>query len=40
VCGAGSPDNSYTVTFEEPTGANPLVEMMMQVGRVCVAAAL
>ena len=29
---AGSPDNMYTIEFEEPSGANPLVEMMLQVG--------
>ncbi len=29
---AGSPDTEVMVEFEEPTGSDPLMEMMVQVG--------
>jgi hypothetical protein len=30
ICRAGEQQHAYVVEFEEPSGANPLVEMMMK----------
>ena len=34
-CLAGQQQQSFVVEFEEPSGSNPLMEMMMKVSGVC-----